>query len=102
MMDIKGFQFGDLTVLGNFQRDDTRLSNSTWEVRCVCGTIKRVRHYSLLRGETTSCGCWRSRHTAERMTKHGFATRTSKQVDYSGEYRAWMAMRSRCRNPNTD
>lgn len=55
--DIIGRTFGRLTVI-DFDRVDSR--GDVWLLcRCGCGNYKAIRKYSLLRGDTTSCGCRR-------------------------------------------
>lgn len=69
--------------------------------KCDCGVVKDVRKYELIRGDTKSCGCLKKERAKERMTVHGYANREDKKKGYSREYRIWMTMRSRCRNPKT-
>ena len=53
--DLTGRKFGRLTVLG-FDRRDSR--GAEWLLcKCDCGKTKTIRKYSLVRGDTTSCGC---------------------------------------------
>ncbi len=57
-----GMQFGSLTVI----RGGVRLHRKTAvEVRCACGTRKRVRVEALLAHQVTSCGCVRAAQLAE-------------------------------------
>lgn len=50
--DITGMKFGRWTVLGFSGKQ------SYWTCQCECGTIKDVYKYSLLKGVSTSCGCY--------------------------------------------
>ena len=61
--------------------------------RCDCGAERRVQSYSLLRGDTKSCGCY----TVARLFKHGQARWG---VRPSREYESWQAMRRRCYDQN--
>lgn len=48
-----GRRFGRLVVIDEFR-------SGKWPIcrcRCDCGTVKDIRRYSLLSGNTTSCGC---------------------------------------------
>lgn len=63
-----------------------------WLCQCACGTVKRVDAYSINRGASTSCGCYRS----ENLT----ATRSTHGKSRTRLYRVWAAMLDRCRNPN--
>lgn len=49
--NLKGKQFGHLTVLGKGTH------KGKWLVRCECGVEKEVFYQSLVSGETKSCGC---------------------------------------------
>lgn len=50
-----GRRFGRLVVIDEHK-------DGKWPMcrcRCDCGTVKEIRRYSLLSGNTTSCGCIR-------------------------------------------
>lgn len=56
--DLTGKRFGRWTVL---YRDETKqIGNASWICKCDCGTIKSVHGNNLVRGKTTSCGCYRA------------------------------------------
>ena len=57
--DLTGLCFGKLVVV---KRVANNGRNSAWLCKCLCGDGKVVRAYSLLSGDTTSCGCKRARH----------------------------------------
>jgi hypothetical protein len=59
--------------------------------RCSCGTEHAVFLFSLLKGESKSCGC-------ERSVTHGH----TRQHTPSVEYQTWARMMRRCYNPNHD
>lgn len=85
--DIVGQKFGRLTVV---------LFDSPEKVRgvCECGNTWEGRVYPLLKGYTKSCGCLLNearRASGRANKKHG--------MEGTPEYRAWVAMRSRCSNP---
>ena len=83
--DLTGQKFGKLTA-------KKYLGGSRWECECECGSITRTpRSYDLLRGFSTSCGCYTVERTRSVSTTHGMTgTRT---------YRAWSNMIQRCTNP---
>lgn len=85
-MDLKGEKFGKWTVLEQAGFDSR--CQHLWHCQCECGTKSVVTHGSLRNGRSRSCGCLRK----EKMTKH----KMSKQP----EYRAWAAMKNRCKSPN--
>lgn len=83
--DITGTRFGKLVVIGRSSRPFLRTNGSeidAWECRCDCGNVKRVRGYSLLNGNTATCGCG-----------HGTHRRSRTPI-----YETWMRMHRRCRN----
>lgn len=55
---LQGQKFGRLTVLDVEPKLDKN-GNRLWYCQCDCGTKKWIRGVSLVRGETTSCGCAR-------------------------------------------
>lgn len=58
-LDLTGQQFGRLQVLS---RSKTSINkHSAWKCKCLCGNIIEVRGDSLTSGNTTSCGCLKSR-----------------------------------------
>lgn len=52
--DIKGNKYGKLTVI---ERAQNLGDHAAWLCQCDCGNTKIVRTYSLLNGDTQSCGC---------------------------------------------
>jgi hypothetical protein len=54
--DITGQRFNRLQVLKFLRMTTSR--NSVYECLCDCGTIKAVERSALVRGHTTSCGCY--------------------------------------------
>lgn len=57
---------------------------------CDCGTLKNVYHHNLVRGKSTSCGCF-AREMSRKRATHGMAG--------TPEYQTWNRMWSRCTNP---
>lgn len=94
--DIKGMVFGRLTVV---ELDNVTLGVSYWRCSCVCGNVKTVSKHSLLKGHTQSCGCLKRERISQRKLKHGMSGRGSHGPS-SRTYRIWLAMRTRCNNPN--
>ena len=56
-MDLKGMQFGRLTVEEEYERKDCK--NRYWLCSCECGMWAIVRQDHLLGLHTMSCGCLR-------------------------------------------
>lgn len=89
--DLKGQRFGRLVVLSESPKR-TKSRGIYWFCECDCGNIKEIASQSLLRGLTTSCGCYNKQVNIEKNTKHGgYGTPT---------YKSWDKMMQRCTNPN--
>ncbi len=54
--DLVNRRFGRLLVIQQFSND--KWSRAQWTCRCDCGVETHVASQSLLRGKTTSCGCF--------------------------------------------
>lgn len=63
--------------------------------RCDCGTELDIVAANLRSGNTTNCGCVRSKKMTEKNWKHGEATRGAQ----SAEYLTWERLIGRCENP---
>lgn len=63
---------------------------------CVCGAVRIVSMYSLLKGDSGSCGCLRRDVSRIVNTKHG-CTGRKRPVDT--EYKSWSQMKDRVFNP---
>lgn len=64
MKDLTGVVFGYLTVIEPVGRKNTSV---LWKCECLCGNYTNVRSVSLLRGDTTSCGCRRTSYGEEQI-----------------------------------
>lgn len=87
--DLTGMRFGNLTVLSV---DRTLNKKLRYKCRCDCGKETFVFPMNLKRGNTTSCGCIRTKKLVSRNKVHG-----EKKTKLYG---VWCAMRSRCNNQN--
>lgn len=86
--DLSGRRFGRLTALSYVYRSD--IGHVYWRCRCDCGNEVTIRANSLLRGDTTSCGCYLREHNRELNTKHGMYG--------TSLYHVWTSMKQRCNN----
>lgn len=93
MRDLSGQKFGMLTAISFAGRRNGRIR---WLAKCECGAEKIVLSGSLVRGQTKSCGCNKSKMCADAALKHGDAKKGSRQP----EWNSWRAMQDRCTNPN--
>jgi len=84
----KGDKFGKLTVLGQTELH----SNKLWEFKCECGTLCTKNVYSVIYGNTKSCGCLAKEVLLKRNTKHNMSN--------SREYAAWRRITNRIYNVN--
>lgn len=97
-IDLTGHKIGRWQVLrvAESGREPNGKAVTRYLCLCECGTT-RVVLTSSLRGErrSQSCGCLKKEKIAGRMLTHGHAIGGS----VTKEYRAWLHMRDRCRNP---
>lgn len=93
LIDLTGSVYGRLTVL---QRGPNKSGKPGWVCRCQCGTVKALLGSDLRSGAVQSCGCLRNDRVRATISTHGDAGRGRKRP----EYNVWLAMRSRCNNPN--
>lgn len=69
-------------------RELTSYGKEGWLCICECGTRRVVDKYSLLRGNSKSCGCLNREQSLKRFTKHGQSDHPLNSV--------WSAMVGRC------
>ena len=69
--------------------------------RCECGTEKKVNKGNVRAGLSKSCGCL-NREKASQNIRKSFEKNTKHRMCGTPEYRAWMAMKSRCTDPTHD
>lgn len=66
-IDMKGKQFGNLTVIGRVPPPPTSQHKQTyWNCQCNCGKFAIVSGGNLRSGRTNSCGCLRSTISASK------------------------------------
>ena len=93
MIDLIGKKFGQLTVL-NLDHKQQRFSKKGtkegfryfYKCKCSCGNEKIINGESLVRGLTTSCGCYR-----EKVFNHKKHNKTNTRL-----YNIWCSMKQRC------
>lgn len=92
IIDINGWQFGRLTVIG---RSSNGLNGKArWICRCDCGTEHTTTGDALHIGDTKSCGCLKRDMAGTVAKTHGYARTPTYQV--------WCNMKARCSNPTAD
>lgn len=85
-----GMRFGLYTLVERRPTDDR--GQQRWLCRCDCGSERVVRLAHLRHGKALGCGCTRPAPPA----KHRMSNSARGFVP---EYRVWLGMRERCRNP---
>src|SRR3954471_2797273 len=83
--ELKGEVFGRWTVL---QKGPPMGKNASWICKCSCGIERNVAQFSLLKGVSTSCGCYFRENTKRIRTKHNKCGTTI--------YNTWVMMIRRC------
>lgn len=89
-----GERFGRLVVM----RPEHPGRQSTYIVRCDCGTEKIVQAQHLRNGHSQSCGCLRKELLLQIHTAHGSCTREVVTPTYT----SWSAMKARCLRPGRE
>lgn len=88
--DVTGLRFGMLTAVRPLGFDNHGVQ--LWLCRCDCGGESTPGVYSLLTGNSKSCGCRKRAVAVERSTTHGHTRNRSA----TPEYKAWSGMIGRC------
>ena len=84
-LDIIGKRFGKLVVESYAE---LRGNSSYYNCICDCGNHKVIRGKSLVRGDSTSCGCKRAEVARAKATTHGMTNTTL--------FHIWSTMKQRC------
>jgi hypothetical protein len=93
--DLRGRQFGRLTVLRRKPRIPGGTTHAEWVCRCRCGAEIVTTSSALRSGNTQSCGCLRREAVIARNTRNG-----SSRAGATPTYYSWANMIQRCTNPN--
>jgi hypothetical protein len=89
-IDLSGKVFSKLTVV---RRSDLVLKSSrhaTWECVCECGNRSVVPSSRLIKGDTTSCGCYGRTRIGDMNKTHGMTS--------TSMFAIWSGMLGRCSN----
>lgn len=90
-VDLTGRKFGRFTVI---RKAANRNKMSCWLCFCACGEQRVVYGGNLIKGVSTSCGCYSVELTRKRSTTHGMRSTPT--------YKSWANMWQRCTNPNEE
>lgn len=92
---VLGVRFGRLVPFNRYLDPSVRMDYFVWHCQCDCGRMPLVAQNNLLRGTTTSCGCYHR----EIMAKHGRSGIVDgKRTDRT--YSIWCSMIGRCCVPS--
>lgn len=94
LIDLKGQQFGRLTVV-SFAGTDKR-GKALWNCKCECGKKKVISASNLKRGASKSCGCLRKELSSKRVTEKNTVHGDSRSRLYS----IWCGIKDRIYNKN--
>lgn len=70
--NLAGRRFGRLFVLHKASIK-TRSKKTMWNCLCSCGKVRVIAAASLIRGSTTSCGCFQKDQVTKAATTHGMS-----------------------------
>ena len=90
--DLTGRRFGMLVV--SKKEKKTKWGEIEWLCRCDCGEFIVITGKRLTSGKADHCGCLRKERAKKASTTHGYSKIKNKT------YSAWVAMHTRCNNPN--
>ncbi len=82
--DLLGKVFGRWTPL-------KYVGGGYWLCKCICGKENKVTSSSLIRGDSTSCGCFQIEKAIKDGFKHGLSD--------TPIHKRWVDMHQRCENP---
>jgi hypothetical protein len=66
VQDLTGRRFGRLTVV---RQIGSRSGHALWECQCECGGTKVTERGNLIRGFTSSCGCYQREWGIKQLDK---------------------------------
>lgn len=87
--DLTGQKFGRLVAIKPIRNSG---KNVKWFCACDCGNTSSPYAFSLLSGDTKSCGCLGKERRLKAHKKHGMCD--------SRVYSCWEHMKARCNNKN--
>ena len=90
-LDLKGKRFGNLVAIDYAYSNKSK--NAVWHCVCDCGNETFVNSQNLKNGKTKSCGCLKSKVTAERNRNNRKYKAMNDRI-----YRIYYGMRTRCYN----
>ena len=93
--DLTGCNFGRLKVIrrgGDYIYPNGR-RRPRWECLCSCGNTTVVSANNLIKGVTTSCGCFQTENMSKLKRKHGG------YADREPLFSIWCGVRKRCLSP---
>lgn len=92
-IDMTGMSFGRLTVVS--LHSITSNGNGKWLCSCECGGATVSYRSNLIKGRTTSCGCYAKENMSRIKTTHGHSRFNAR----TRTYKSYEAMKERCCKP---
>ena len=89
LIDLTGRRFGKLVVIERAENVGKRIK---WKCQCDCGKQTVVYGENLVKGHTTSCGCYRDDMRGKLHHKHG--------MKHARIYTVWCKVKDRCYQPS--
>jgi hypothetical protein len=89
LKNLVGNRYGRLEVI---ERAESKKGKTRWLCKCDCGKESIVESSSLIRGNTTSCGCYKTEN-AKRL--YSTVRQNDKRL-----YAVWNGIKQRCLNKN--
>jgi hypothetical protein len=87
--DLTGMRFGKLVAVEPFKK--SWCSKYFWKCECDCGKEISCLGSNLLRGNTSSCGCYKDEKIGDLRRSHGLPN--------TRIFKIWAGIRKRCNNP---
>ncbi len=94
--DLTGQRFGRLIALEYISEEGRDWKTPKWKCQCDCGNIVYVRPYSLISGNSKSCGCSRKGKSYPKMYEGEYTDSHRPRL-----YWTWLNMIRRCENPKS-
>lgn len=70
-ISIAGEKFGRWTAVERGENSSHKRNNIRWVCKCECGNVALINKASLMRGDSTSCGCYSSENRLKVNKVHG-------------------------------
>lgn len=99
-LNLVGQVFSRLTVIE--RAENTKEGKTRWLCKCYCDEYTTVVGASLIKGVSTSCGCFHKENLSSMLqgNSQGYKHGCAKTNNRPSEYQTWCDMKQRCQNSN--